>query len=160
NSSAIVEYERILLNEAFGNYRDIMRDVTLNPAMGRYLNMLNSRSQAITGVLPNENYARELMQLFTLGIPTLSPSGIPVLDSENKQVPVYTEADVKELARILTGWTFGDGEPATIPTRFGVETYKAPMEPVERFHDTGPKTFLGVFFPPGQTARQDLDHAL
>jgi uncharacterized protein (DUF1800 family) len=160
NSSGIVAYERILLNDAFGNYRTLMRDVTLNPAMGRYLNMLNNRSQAITGVLPNENYPRELMQLFTLGIPLLSPSGVPVLDSDNHQIPVYTEADVKELARILTGWTFGDGDPTTIPTKFGIETYKAPMEAVERFHDTDAKTFLGVFFPPGQTAQQDLDHAL
>ena len=56
------------MNGAFGNYRDLMRDVTLNPAMGRYLNMLNNRSQPVTGVPPNENYPRELMQLFTLGI--------------------------------------------------------------------------------------------
>ena len=55
------------MSGAFGNYRDLMRAITLNPAMGRYLNMLNNRSQQVTGVPPNENYPRELMQLFTLG---------------------------------------------------------------------------------------------
>ena len=92
---------------AFGNYRDLMRDMTLNPAMGRYLNMLNNRSQQVTGVPPNENYPRELMQLFTLGIPRLNPNGVPVLDANGAPVPAYSENDVKELARILTGWTFG-----------------------------------------------------
>jgi uncharacterized protein (DUF1800 family) len=56
SASAVVTYQRVLLNGAFGNYRDLMREVTLNPTMGRYLNMLNNRSQAVTGALPNENY--------------------------------------------------------------------------------------------------------
>jgi uncharacterized protein (DUF1800 family) len=160
NASAIVTYQRVLQNGAFGNYRALMRDITLNPAMGRYLNMLNNRSQAITGALPNENYARELQQLFTIGIPTLNQNGTPVLDSSGQQIPTYTEGDVKELSRILTGWTFGDGNPATIPNNLAGENFRVPMEPVERFHDSGLKTFLGVNFPPGQTARQDLEQAL
>ena len=159
NASAIVTYQRILLNGAFGNYRDLMRDITLNPAMGRYLNMLNNRSQLITGALPNENYARELMQLFTEGIPTLNPNGTPILNG-GVQVPVYTEADVKELARIFTGWTFGDGDPATIPRRLASENFRVPMEAVVANHDIGAKTFLGESFPANQTARQDLDQAL
>ena len=108
SARAIVTYYRLLQNGAFGNYRDLMRNMTLNPAMGQYLNMLNSRSEAVTGTPPNENYSRELMQLFTLGIPTLNQNGIPVLDAQGRQIPAYTEQDVKELARILTGWTFGD----------------------------------------------------
>jgi len=160
SAPAIVTYHRTLLNGAFGNYRDLMRDVTLNSAMGRYLNMLNNRSQAVTGEPPNENYAREVMQLFTVGIPTLNPDGTPALDAAGRQIPVYTEADVKELARIFTGWTFGNGNPAANLKNLGKENYKVPMQPVERFHDSGAKEFLGVNFPPGQTARQDLDHAL
>ena len=160
SSRAIVTYYRILLDGAFGNYRDLMRAVTLNPAMGRYLNMLNNRSQQVTGVPPNENYARELMQLFTLGIPRLNPNGTVVVDAANQPVPVYTENDVKELARILTGWTFGDGNPATVPTNLRPENYRVPMEAVAAYHDTGAKLFLGESFPPGQTAAQDLDQAL
>ncbi|MEQ1870118.1 MAG: DUF1800 family protein [Vicinamibacterales bacterium] len=153
---AIVTYQRLLLNGAFGNYRDLMRDITLNPAMGRYLNMLNNRSQAVTGVPPNENFARELMQLFTLGIATLNADGTPQVGAP----PSYTEQDVKELARILTGWTFGDGNPTTVPTRLARENYGVPMEPVARYHDSDAKTFLGEEFPAGRTAQQDLDQAL
>lgn len=160
NAGAIVTYQRVLMNGAFGNYRDLMRNVTLNPAMGQYLNMLNNRSQSITGVPPNENYARELMQLFTEGIPRLNPDGSIQRDANGQEIPVYTEADVKELARIFTGWTFGDGNPATIPTRRGSENWLVPMEAVARYHDSGAKTFLGESFAAGQTAQQDLDHAL
>ncbi|MGC4082940.1 MAG: DUF1800 family protein [Vicinamibacterales bacterium] len=152
-------YHRLLLRDAFGNYRDLMRDIATNPAMGRYLNMLNNRSQAVTGVPPNENFARELMQLFTLGIPTLNADGAQVVVN-GQQVPTYSEQDVRELARILTGWTFGDGNPATAPRRQGRENYTVPMEAVARYHDTDAKTFLGVSFPAGQTAEQDLAQAL
>lgn len=160
NAGAIVTYQRVLMNGAFGHYRDLMRNVTLNPAMGRYLNMLNNRSQAITGVPPNENYARELMQLFTIGIPALTPDGSIVREPGGAERQNYTEADVKELARIFTGWTFGDGNPATVPTRAGRENWLVPMEAVERYHDTGEKIFLGQRFEAGQTAQQDLDQAL
>jgi hypothetical protein len=142
NSGAVLAYYATVQNGAFGNYRDLMRAVTLNPAMGRYLNMINSRSQAVTGLPANENYARELMQLFTIG------------------TDAYTEADVKALARILTGWTFGDGVPSTLPTKAAPENWRVPMEPVDRYHDVTAKTFLGETFPAAQTATQDLEQAL
>jgi uncharacterized protein (DUF1800 family) len=160
SAPGIVTYHRLFLNGAFGNYRDLMRDVTLNPAMGRYLNLLNNKSQAVTGVLPNENYARELMQLFTIGIPKIDKRGLPIAVPPGTSPTAYTEQDVKELARIFTGWTFGDGNPATIPTRAGSENYKVPMEAVANYHDKGEKVFLGQTFPAGQTAKQDLDQAL
>lgn len=160
NAGGIVNYQRLFINGAFGNYRDLMAAVTLNPVMGRYLNMLNNQSQTVTGVPPNENYPREVMQLFTLGLTKINTNGTPMLDGLGKPMPTYTEVDVKQLARILTGWTFGDGNPATIPTDLAPENYRVPMEPVEKFHDTGAKTFLGVNFAPGQTARQDLNQAL
>jgi len=160
NASAIVTYQRVLMDHAFGNYRDLMRAMTLNPAMGRYLNMLNNRSQQATGTPPNENYARELLQLLTTGIPRLNPDGTPMRDPSLREIPVYTEADVKELARVLTGWTFGDGNPATVPTKLAPENYRVPMEAVERYHDSGAKMVLGEAFTAGQTAQQDLDQAL
>jgi uncharacterized protein (DUF1800 family) len=176
NSTALVTYHRLLSQHAFGNYRELMERVTLNPAMGRYLNMLNSRSVQVSNVPANENYARELLQLFTLGTSRLSRDGVayvrppkqalvasefPVAPPEDpikaSEVPTYTEADVKELARILTGWTFGDGNPATIPTRAGSTNYAVEMEPVADLHDAGAKRFLGVAFPAGQSARADLE---
>jgi fibronectin type 3 domain-containing protein len=160
NSSAILTYHDLLSRGAFGNYRDLMRDVTLNPAMGRYLNMLNNRAESVTGVPANENYARELMQLFTLGTARLSASGTPIVDGTGAPIPTYTEADVKALARLLTGWTFGDGDPNTIPTGGRPENWRVPMEAVARFHDVTAKTFLGRDFPANQTAQQDLDQAL
>jgi len=155
NARAIVNYQRVLMNGAFGNYRDLMLNMTLNPAMGRYLNMLNNKSEQSSGVPPNENYARELLQLFTVGLNRLNADGSVIPGS-----PTYTEEDVKELARILTGWTYGDGNQATVPNNLASTNWTVPMEAVERFHDTGAKTFLGEFFAPGATARQDLDHAL
>jgi uncharacterized protein (DUF1800 family) len=160
-SDAIVTYYRALSNGAFGNYRDLMGAITLNPAMGRYLNMLNNRSQQVTGVPPNENYPRELMQLFSIGLSALNANGTAVLDGDGRPIPTFTEADVQALARILTGWTFGDGDPATLPRRLARrENYRVPMEVVERFHDAGAKTFLGQQFPAGQSALQDLEQAL
>ncbi len=157
--AAIITYYNQLSSGAFGSYRELMRAMTLNPAMGRYLNMRNNRSQAITGVPPNENYPREVLQLFTMGTARLNADGTPVLDAE-APVPAYTEADVKALARLLTGWTFGDGDPSTKPRRLANENWKVPMEAVERYHDVTAKTFLGRDFAAGQTAQQDLDQAL
>ena len=160
SAPAIVTYYRLLMNGAFGNYRDLMRAVTLNPAMGRYLNMLNNRSQQVTGTPPNENYPREVMQLFALGTAKLNPDATPIMGAGGAPIPSYTEADVKALARIFTGWTFGDGDPATVPKRLARENYKVPMEPVAAFHDDGEKSFLGVEFAAHQSASQDLEQAL
>lgn len=160
DTPAFLTYYSKFMTRAFGNYRDLMRVVTLNPAMGSYLNMVNNRSQQVTGVPANENYARELMQLFTLGTAKLNDNGTPMLDANGVPIPTYTEDDVKALARILTGWTFGDGNAATIPTRRAYENFRVPMEAVERYHDSGAKTFLGETFPAGRTAAQDLEHAL
>ncbi len=158
--SGIVTYHQALLNGAFGNYRDLMRTITLNPAMGSYLNMLNNRSEQVTGVPANENYAREIMQLFTIGIPQLNPNGTPIVDASGAPVPAYTEADVKALARIFTGWTFGDGSATTIPRRLARENYRVPMEAVPAYHDVTEKMFLGRQFPAGQSASDDLEQAL
>ena len=160
DAGAIVTYQRILLNNAFGNYRTLMGAITRNPAMGRYLNMLNNFSQQVTGTPANENYARELMQLFTIGIPTLGPDGTAVLVN-GQQVPSYTESDVKALARIFTGWTFAAGGTGDIdPTTPLNENFLAPMVPNDAYHDNEAKTFLGQGFPQGQSANGDVDQAL
>src|ERR1700691_3059553 len=100
-------YWRIFRDNAFGNYRDVIRAVSLNPAMGRYLNMANNnKGNAAKGTAANENYSRESMQLFTLGLTELTPNGTPVLDSSGNPVPTYDQTDVTNLARALTGWTY------------------------------------------------------
>jgi uncharacterized protein (DUF1800 family) len=128
----------------------------LSPAMGEFLDMVNNKKASGTApnmVMPNENYARELMQLFTLGLTVLNPDG------STKGTPTYGQSDILEMARVLTGWTYGD-TIAGDPTRINSPYYEGPMEPVANFHDTGSKTVLGATFPANQSARADLKQAL
>lgn len=163
-TTAIVPYYRILMSGAFGTYRDLLRSITLNAAMGRYLNMLNNRKQTFdangvaTSPPPNENYPRELLQLFAWGTSQLNQDGTPL---GGVVTPTYTEADVKALSRILTGWTFGDGNPAVPPNALiSSGDYRQPMEPVESLHDRGQKTFMGADFPADVDARAELERVL
>jgi len=101
-----VPYLRVLTNDAFGNYRNLMEDVTLNPAMGRYLDMLNNaKPDVANGIHANENYAREFMQLFTIGPNLLNVDGTPQIQN-GAFVPTYSQADIQALARAFTGWTY------------------------------------------------------
>ena len=153
-------YLKILDESALGNYYDIMYNMTLNPAMGNYLNMVNSSKGN-----PNENYAREIMQLFTIGLNQLNPDGTPILDDSGTPIPTYDQNAVVNLARAFTGWTM----PPPLPSINGnaVTNYRDPM--VHRlgshgesdYHDQGQKTLLrGEVIPAGQTTAQDLISAL
>jgi uncharacterized protein (DUF1800 family) len=138
-----------------------MQDVTLSPAMGAYLNMLNSAKPA-AGQIANENYARENMQLFNLGLTLLNQDGTPQLDGSGNAIPTYTEAQVQAFARAYTGWTYGvagGGVPAKFPNP--TADYNDPMAAVESAHDTTAKTLLnGTVLSAGGTAEQDLKGAL
>ena len=151
-------YMRTLDKDALGNYLDVMTDVTLTPAMGNFLNMVNNDAPP-SGEHANENYAREIMQLFCLGLSQLNPDGTPVLDSSGNPIPSYTQADVMALGRAFTGWTFPPtpGKPAQ---NHNPEYYGGPMVPVEGLHDMGAKTLLGQTIPAGQSAEADLASAL
>ena len=154
-------YMNLLAKDAFTNYRTIMQDVTLSPAMGLYLNMMNSNKPA-TGQIANENYPRELMQLFTLGLYLLNPDGTLQKDASGNPIPTYAEADVQGFARAYTGWTFSNAD-GTAPTKFPNNTnaYDYPMQSVAANHDVGSKAILGgVVLPAGQTAQQDLTASL
>src|SRR5688572_23471773 len=95
------EYYKVLANNAFGNYRTLMHQMTLNPGMGNYLDMARS-----TRNNPNENYAREIKQLFSVGLFTLNPDGTVQLDGNNEPIPTYTQDTVNNFTKVLTGWTF------------------------------------------------------
>ena len=103
----MVPYQNMLLEDAFGTYAKLLRDVTLSPTMGVYLDMVNNDKPA-TGQHANENYARELMQLFTIGTALLNEDGSLQLDSSNNPIPTYTQAQVQEFALAYTGWTYPD----------------------------------------------------
>ncbi|MFI5106292.1 MAG: DUF1800 family protein, partial [Terriglobales bacterium] len=151
-------YLRALSKDALGNYQNLMTDVTLTPAMGDFLNMVNNDAPP-PGEHANENYAREFMQLFCLGLNQLNPDGTPVLDSSGNPIPTYTQNDVMDLGRVFTGWTFPPtpGKPAQ---NHNPEFYGGPMVAVESLHDSGQKTILGQTIPAGGSAEQDLAAAV
>jgi uncharacterized protein (DUF1800 family) len=158
---AFPPYWRILRDNAFGNYRDIIQGITLSPAMGTYLNMANNnKANPAKGTAANENYARELVQLFTLGLTELNPNGTPVLDANKNPVPTYNQAVVTSLAKVLTGWTYPTAPGATAKNN-NPAYYFGQMIAVEAEHDTTAKTiFNNVAIPAGQTAEQDLSSLL
>ncbi len=151
-------YLRTLDKDALGNYLNVMTDITLTPAIGNFLNMVNNDAPP-PGEHANENYAREIMQLFTLGLNQLNPDGTPVLDSTGNLMPTYTQNDVMDLGRAFTGWTYPP-TPGKPSQNHNPEYFGGPMVAVEALHDTGAKTILGQTIPAGQSAEQDLAAAL
>jgi hypothetical protein len=105
--SAMARYLNMLALNAFGNYRMILHELTLNPAMGRYLDMVNNDKPNEKGTIaPNENYAREVLQLFSTGVYLLHPDGTMQLDRDGNPVPAYSQDTIEGLAHVFTGWTF------------------------------------------------------
>jgi len=161
NATSITYYHNTLAQDAFTNFATIMNDVSLSPGMGAYLNMLNS-AKAPTGKIANENYPRELMQLFTIGLNQLNQDGSLQLEVNGNPIPTYTEAQVEAFARAYTGWTYATATGGA-STKFpnGTANYFAPMAAVESAHDETSKTLLGgTVLPAGQTAEEDLAGAL
>src|SRR5919198_117249 len=171
-------YQQLLYRSAFGNFRQLLHDMTLNPAMGRFLNILNNKCQTRTppdvdvcqnglSSKPNENYAREILQLFSIGTFLLHQDGTRQLDSNGNPIATYDQHTVEEFARALTGWILA---PALAgPTDIGgtVPNYRDPMrvrrdaQGREDYHDRGPKTLLNGFALPGeQSQEQDLNAAI
>lgn len=155
---ALAYYYDLLAEHAFGNFRELMEAVTLSPAMGEYLSMLgNEKPDPARNIRPDENYARELMQLFTIGLVQLNLDGTEKRDNQNRPIPTYDQAIIEGFAHVYTGWTFA-GSPRF---RNPVRNYLAQMEPFEDFHDGGEKRLLnGVVLKAGQSARDDLKGAL
>ena len=158
---AFPPYWRLFRDNAFGNYRDIMKAITLSPAMGNYLNMANNnKGNPTTGTAANENYSREMMQLFTLGLTQLNMDGSAVTDSSGNPLPTYTQAIVTDMGRALTGWTYPTAPGATAKNN-NPQYYFGSMIPVAAEHDTTSKTIIGgTVLPAGHTAQQDLESVL
>ncbi|MFN2454578.1 MAG: DUF1800 family protein [Pyrinomonadaceae bacterium] len=155
-------YQQMFLNEAFGNYRQLLQDVTLSPVMGRYLDMVNNdKPNPTTGVTPNENYAREVLQLFSIGLVKLNQDGTPVLDASGNPVETYDQDDTVEgFAHVFTGWTYPTKPGATL-LRHNPQYYIGQMVVFPSNHDTGTKELLdGLVLPAGQSAEKDLNDAL
>jgi uncharacterized protein (DUF1800 family) len=133
--SWMIPYLQALDRNAFGNYRTLLNEITLTPAMGEFLDMRLS-----TRTSPNENFAREVLQLFSVGTDLLNPDGTPQRDAQGNPIPTYTQADVNEFTRVFTGWNFNTAFTA------GITNYRDPMVPRGgQNHDAGAKTLLNGF---------------
>ncbi len=149
NANEMQPWLTTLSNNALGNYGALLREMSLNPSMGKYLDMGNSVIPA-----PNENYAREVMQLFTLGPNLLNQDGSLRLDPNGNPIPTYDQARIVDFSRALSGWTY-TGASAT---GLNWENFSGPLQPRDKYHDKGAKTLLqGVTLPANQTAQQDFD---
>ena len=143
-------YIQTIDRNALGNYRQLLYEMTLNPAMGVYLNMATSTKNN-----PNENYAREILQLFSVGTELLNPDGTVQVDLSGNPVPTYDQAVVSDFARIFTGWQLAPNVSS------GVPDYITPMVANAANHDTTSKTLLNKqIIPSGQTQDQDLNSAI
>jgi uncharacterized protein (DUF1800 family) len=160
-ASAIANYQNILLANAFGNFKDVLVAVTLSPMMGHYLDMVrNAKSNPKAGTEPNENYARELLQLFSIGLVQLNPDGSVKKDSAGNPLPSYTQDQVEDLARAFTGWSY-DTLPGKTASFNNPANFDGQMLAWQTQHDVDAKVLLnGKKLPANQTANKDLMGAL
>jgi uncharacterized protein (DUF1800 family) len=158
---AIPTYLRTLQADAFGNFYDLMWDITLNPGMGHYLDMVNNdKPNPKTGKGANENYARELLQLFTLGLYQLNSDGTRKLDAQGNPIPTYDQETIEELGRTFTGWTYAPALGSPMKPH-NPANWTGPMVAYEANHDTGEKILLdGARLSAGRSAKSDLEDAL
>ncbi len=156
---AVAHYYDMLGTGAVGNYRDLLEQVTLHPVMGIYLSMMrNEKADEARRVRPDENYAREVLQLFSIGLHELNNDGTKRL-SGGQPIPTYDQVTVENFARVFTGWNF-DNQTWT-DNNIARDSKRLPMVADEAYHDRGAKTLLGgAQLSAGQDARTDLDAAL
>lgn len=149
----------VLDENAFGNYRDLMQDVTYSPIMGEYLTFAyNRKGDPRTGRQPDENYARELMQLFTIGLVELNMDGTPKRDAQGNEIETYSNDDVDGLSRVFTG--LGHVDTDFRRGRRGPDAYHEPMAMYEDYHSTLEKTFLGSTIPAETPGDASITQAL
>ena len=148
-------YMDLLLDNAFGDYRTLLEKISTNVLMGRYLTFTNNtKGDPAKGSLPDENYARELLQLFSIGLYELNDDGTPKLVN-GKPIETYDQSDIMGLARVLTGWKDNPHTPYPWP-----EKARTPMKQYPPWHETGEKSFLGITIPAGTNGDKSLKLAL
>lgn len=161
NPLALSSYYDLLLKDSFGNFRTLLKDVTLHPAMGLYLNMLrNDKANPVLGTRPNENYAREIMQLFSIGLNRMWPDGTLILNSQGEIVPTYDQHVIEGYARVFTGWNYYQTNltKGRLPTNWNPPSnYTNTMILVSQHHELGPKNLLdNTVLPPAVGPQTDI----
>ncbi len=157
---AMREYQQLLEDHAFGNYYDLLLAVTLSPQMGAYLNMANNnKANAATGTQPNENYGREILQLFSIGLSKLNPDGTVQTDANGTPIPTYDQNVIEGFSHVFTGWTYAPVAGAPMRNDNPLNFLGA-MLPVNANHDFTSKLLLdGAIAPAGLAMAQDLAFA-
>jgi uncharacterized protein (DUF1800 family) len=163
-ADGLANYYDLLGQHAFGNYRQLLEAVATSPMMGIYLSHLrNQKADPVTGRVPDENFARELMQLFTIGLLELNLDGTPKLVN-GQPVETYGNTDITGLARVFTGWSWAAADTSNASFNGGGTAYAdrtaRPMQPYPQFHEPGSKTFLNTTIPANTPAQQSLTIAL
>ena len=167
----VAAYYDMLGERAFGSYRQLLEGVALHPMMGLYLSHLrNQKEDPVTGRVPDENFAREVMQLFSIGLYELNTDGTLRLDGAGRPIETYTNADVQGLAKVFTGWSWYAGTDPADRTRarfFGWTQHPErdwrPMQAYNRyasntdFHSVSAKSFLGTTIAAQSTPDPDAD---
>ena len=160
-------YYDVLASNAFGNYQHLLTDVTLSPAMGNFLSHYNNpKADPSQNIHPDENYAREIMQLLSIGLWELNQNGTRKYDPSGQFIPTYSNADIKEFAQVFTGLSDG-----TSTGQFGLsidelednvfEIMLTPMKMYDDFHDTSEKHLLnGVVLPANQSGMTDINQTI
>ena len=142
DARGVANYHDVMTQHAFGNYRDLLEAVTLNPTMGEYLSMVrNEKADLVRNIRPDENFAREMMQLFTIGLVELNDDGTQRSDESGNAIPTYDQNITKAFASVFTGWIYGNA-PYWYWTDWFNESTVLPMKPFEAYHDTQSKTLL------------------
>jgi uncharacterized protein (DUF1800 family) len=154
----MITYYDLLLKHAFGNFRELLEDVTLSPIMGTFLSHLgNEKANDELNIRPDENYAREVMQLFTIGLEELNLDGTPKLDAQGNTIATYGQSEIEGFARVFTGWTFADSETFKQKTRNFIQ----PMKAFSDYHSSKEKRLLnGELIPAGYGPEETLQIAL
>ncbi len=163
-ADGLANYMDLLGQHAFGNYRALLEAVATSPMMGIYLSHLrNQKADPVTGRVPDENFAREVMQLFSIGLTEINLDGTPKLVN-GQPVETYTNADITGLARVFTGWSWAAQDTSNASFNGGGTAYAdrivRPMQPYPQFHETGAKTFLNATVPANTSAQDSLKLAL
>jgi len=165
---SLAAYHDMLLQNAFGNFRDILDKVAKHPTMGAMLShKQNDKDDPSIGRLPDENFAREIMQLFTIGKWMLNSDGTRMKDGDGNDIPAYNMNDIMGMAKAMTGWSFGGSDTSDGRWRgdsLGAEwtrVYNIPMQPYESHHSTSEKRIVnGVVIPAGTNAETSMQTLL
>lgn len=158
---AMAHYADILTQGAFGNYRDLLQNVTYSPAMAIFLTYLrNEKADAALGRVPDENYARELLQLFTVGLVKLNADGTPDTNPDGSQMELYDNDDITELAKVFTGLSFDAATFQTSLQRLPFSSFYTPLVMFDNFHSGEEKRFLAISIPANTPGDQGINMAL